>query len=159
MRIAGCGLIFLFFTVQGFSYRWKIEQNCAQWKYWILFLQLLQEELQNTMKSCEEILLSLGKHCRNLELLQHYEQAEGTVQQRLLHSAEALSDPTMKEVAQRFAQRFGTASVEIQLDSFHAMEQQCQQELERRREKAGREGSLVVSLSVLGGAAVSILLL
>lgn len=159
MRIIGCGLIFLWISALGLSHKWKLEQRCRQWKSMGLFLRLLQEELQSSMKSSEELLSAVRAHCPDLELLQQYEVMEGSVQQRLQLAAESLSDPMMKEFSLRLAQRLGTASADVQLESFRAMELQCQQESERQHEKISKEGSLALSLGVLGGVAAAILML
>jgi len=159
MRIIGCILIFLWISILGFQRKWKLEQKCTQWKTMGLFLQLMREELKSTMKSTEQLILSAQKRCCDLELLHYYDEAEGTAQQRLFYAAEKLADPPMRELSFRLAQRLGTSPADIQLESLHSMELQCQQEWEHHRETAGKEGSLAVSMSLLCGAAVAIILL
>lgn len=159
MRVVGCVLIFLWITMLGFSRKCKLEQNCEQWKSMLLFIQLLQEELQGSMGSTEQIINAASECCKPLVLLQNYQKVKGTVQERLYHAAEMLSDNRMRELSLRLSRRLGRVSADIQLDSLHTMEQQCEQELKRARETADKEASLTVSLSVLTGAAAAIFLL
>lgn len=128
------------------------------WQELLHFFQLIREELENSLKPCEEILAEIESQCTNCRFLQEYKQAQGSLRQRLLYSAQQLNG-NQQILARRFAQRFGTSSVEIQLESLAVLERSCQRELEQSIQLAEREGSLSLNLGTLAGAAIAILLI
>lgn len=121
--------------------------------------QLVAEELQVSLRSCEDILASLQDSFDAFPFLQAYFRQNGSVQERLRTAAQTITDPKLREIALRFAVRFGTASLEIQLESIRRLEQLCAAELQRRQEKTEKNGTLSLQLGLLCGAAMAILLL
>ena len=157
MRLMGCGMIFLCGIMAGILRRHRLTEDVKSWQELLHFFQLIREELENSLKPCEEILADIAQ-CANCRFLQEYKQAQGSLRQRLLYSAQQL-EGTQQVLALRFAQRFGTASVEIQLESLAVLERSCQRELEQSIQLAEREGSLSLNLGTLAGAAIAILLI
>ena len=158
MRLMGCGMIFLCGIMAGILRRYKLTEDVKSWQELLHFFQLIREELENSLKPCEEILADIESQCANCRFLQEYKQAQGSLRQRLLHSAQKL-EGNQQILALRFAQRFGTASVEIQLECLAVLERSCQRELEQSIQLAEREGSLSLNLGTLAGAAIAILLI
>lgn len=159
MRFLGSSLIFLCITLAGLLHKLKLDHSLKQWQQMQQLLQLVAEELQDSLRSCEEILVSLQDSFSDFLFLQDYFRQDGSVQQRLRAAAQTLTDPKLREIALRFAARFGTASLEIQLESIHRLEQLCAAELQRRWEQTEKSGTLSLQLGLLCGAAAAILLL
>ena len=159
MRLIGCGLIFLCGLLLGLGRKLTLDRQVKQWQQMLLFLQLAQEELENSAKTSPEILLTLREPCRDLDFLQNYFSAEGSVQQRLLLAAEGLNDKKLQALALRFAGRFGTSSTPVQVESLLALQQQTASELQRLKEQNTQQGHLSLTLGLLAGGGAAILLL
>ncbi len=159
MRLMGCGIIFLCGLLAGLLYRQKLEDKVREWQELLHFFQLIREELESSLRPSEEILQNISEQCKKCCFLQNYFKAEGSVQQKLLMAAEQLIDPKQRNIALRFAGRFGTVSADIQLESIAALERSCQEELDSSKELARKEGQLSVHFGLLAGAAAAILLL
>ena len=149
MRLIGCGLIFLCGLLLGLGRKLTLDRQVKQW----------QEELENSAKTSQEILLTLREPCRDLDFLQNYFSAEGSVQQRLLLAAEGLNDKKLQAFALRFAVRFGTSSTPVQVESLLALQQQTASELQRLKEQNTQQGHLSLTLGLLAGGGAAILLL
>ena len=159
MKLMGCGMVFLCGLLTGLFHRQKLEEKVRDWQELLHFFQLIREELESSLRPSTEILQNISEQCKNCRFLRNYFEAEGGVQQRLLYAAEQLSDPKQRNIAMRFAGRFGTASADIQLEAIAALERACLDELNSSKELSQKEGSLSVHLGMLIGAAAAILLL
>lgn len=159
MRMLGCLLIFLSMALGGLLHKLTLVQRSRQWRKMLQFLQLVQEELRESARSSSEILRSVSLLCGDFVFLQQYQHGEGSVQQRLQKAAASLWDPRLRELALRFASRFGTACAQVQLDSLRNLEQECCKGMEESQEKSRREGNLSLQLGLLAGTAAALLFL
>lgn len=151
-------MIFLCGILAGIVHRCNLTENVKSWQELLHFFQLIREELENSLKPCEEILAEIESQCENCRFLREFKQSQGNLRQRLFHSAQQLKG-NQRILALRFAERFGTASLEVQLESLSALERNCQRELEESIQIAERDGTLYLNLGTLTGAAIAILLM
>lgn len=123
------------------------------------FLQYCSDELRSSQRSCNEILQDLRKRGLCTAFLEQVNSMEGSLQNRLKHSVKQFQDPQLQNLVLDFSERFGTTSLEQQIQCFETLRQRCSNEYELQREREQQESKLILNLSICSGAAIVILLL